>query len=417
MSIKMNKSRTRFVQAAQAAGFLPGSVITRGQVLTILASNPGLKHPSWLTSGNFTVGRGVYRLPDVKLDGTGASASAPASAPAPASVQLLPEPERHASTMTAEAKPAAILNALHMTSGASEALVPTESSLFVPFGFYADLKRVFESKRFFPMYITGLSGNGKTTGIEQACAELHRELFRVNITEETDEDDLLGGFRLRDGATVFEPGPVVRAMERGAVLLLDEIDLASTKIMCLQPVLEGKGVFLKKAGRWVTPAAGFNIVATANTKGKGSDDGRFVGTGALNEAFLDRFPLTYEQDYPTVAVERKILNKIAASTSNPPLSKPAIAALLDWAQLNRKQYAEQGISEVISTRRLVNIVIAFGIFGDIKKAVQQCISRFDDDTRRALSDAFDKIYVETSAQPEIDEQAAAIKLDPDKCPF
>ena len=189
-------------------------------------------------------------------------------------------------------------------------LIPLKDDTYVPFGNFADVKKIIKSGLFYPTFITGLSGNGKTFSVEQACAQLGRELIRVNITIETDEDDLIGGFRLVDGATVWHNGPVIEALERGAVLLLDEVDLASNKILCLQSILEGKGVFLKKTGRYVQPADGFNVIATANTKGKGSDDGRFIGTNVLNEAFLERFALTFEQEYPTPSVETKILEKL-----------------------------------------------------------------------------------------------------------
>ena len=192
-------------------------------------------------------------------------------------------------------------------------LVPDKDANYVPFGNFTDVKKILQSKIFYPTFITGLSGNGKTFSVEQACATLNRELIRVNITIETDEDDLIGGFRLVNGETVWHNGPVVEALERGAVLLLDEVDLASNKILCLQSILEGKGIFLKKIGRYVQPAPGFNIIATANTKGKGSDDGRFIGTNVLNEAFLERFALTFEQEYPSPKTEMKILEKVAAT--------------------------------------------------------------------------------------------------------
>tara|TARA_E500000331_G_C17219554_1_gene697423 strand:- start:739 stop:1503 length:765 start_codon:yes stop_codon:yes gene_type:complete len=246
------------------------------------------------------------------------------------------------------------------------------------------VKKVIQSKLFYPAFITGLSGNGKTFSVEQACAQAGRELIRVNITIETDEDDLIGGFRLVDGATVWHNGPVVEALNRGAILLLDEIDLASNKILCLQSILEGKGVFLKKIGKYVRPAAGFNVFATANTKGKGSDDGRFVGTNVLNEAFLERFPVTFEQSYPTPANEQKILDLVSKETE---FNK----RLVDWADIIRKTFFDGGIDEVISTRRLVHIVRAFQIFGNRAKAITTCISRFDDETKQAFQELYDKV--------------------------
>lgn len=262
--------------------------------------------------------------------------------------------------------------------------VPDKDPSYVPFGNFTDLKKVIKSKQFYPVFITGMSGNGKTVSVEQACATLNRELIRVNITIETDEDDLIGGFRLVDGNTVWHNGPVIDALERGAVLLLDEIDLASNKILCLQSILEGKGVFLKKVGRWVTPAKGFTVVATANTKGKGSDDGRFVGTNVLNEAFLERFPLTFEQEYPAAAVEMKILNKLCSD-------EEFCKRLADWADIIRKTFYDGGIEEIISTRRLVHIVKAYNIFGNKAKAIEVCVNRFDDETKQAFMELYDKV--------------------------
>ena len=263
-------------------------------------------------------------------------------------------------------------------------LIPQKDDSFVKFGNFADIKKVIQSGVFYPTFITGLSGNGKTFSVEQACAQTGRELIRVNITIETDEDDLIGGFRLVDGNTVWHNGPVIEALQRGAILLLDEIDLASNKILCLQSILEGKGVFLKKIGRWVSPASGFNVIATANTKGKGSDDGRFIGTNVLNEAFLERFPITFEQEYPTAKIETTILNKICADET-------FCKRLADWADIIRKTFYDGGIEEIISTRRLVHIVKAFNIFGDKAKAIQVCVNRFDDETKQAFLELYDKV--------------------------
>ena len=268
-------------------------------------------------------------------------------------------------------------------------LVPDVDSTFVKFGSFNDVKNILKSKQFYPTFITGLSGNGKTFGVEQACAQLKRELIRVNITIETDEDDLIGGFRLVDGATVWHNGPVIEALERGAVLLLDEVDLASNKILCLQPILEGKGLFLKKIGKFVNPAKGFNVVATANTKGKGSDDGRFIGTNVLNEAFLERFPVTFEQDYPAPSVEKRILGGVASNLGV--TDTDFIARLVDWGDIIRKTFYDGGIDEIISTRRLVHIVRAFSIFGDKMKSIQVCVNRFDDETKEAFLQLYDKV--------------------------
>jgi hypothetical protein len=279
-------------------------------------------------------------------------------------------------------------------------LIPKKDDTFVSFGNFSDIKKVVSSGFFYPSFITGLSGNGKTFGVEQACAQLNRELIRVNITIETDEDDLIGGFRLVNGETVWHNGPVVEAMERGAILLLDEIDLASNKIMCLQSVLEGKGVFLKKIGKHVAPKEGFNVFATANTKGKGSDDGRFIGTNVLNEAFLERFPITFEQEYPTVTVENKILTNVAKSLNIPMIGEHIefIAHLCNWSDIIRKTFADGGIDEVISTRRLVHIMKAYSIFGKKEKALKVCLNRFDDETKSTFVELYDKIDAEFQQQ-------------------
>jgi len=275
-------------------------------------------------------------------------------------------------------------------------LIPNKDDTYVQFGNFSDVKKVIQSRLFYPTFITGLSGNGKTFSVEQACSQLGRELIRVNITIESDEDDLVGGFRLVNGETVWHNGPVVEAMERGAILLLDEIDLASNKIMCLQSVLEGKGVFLKKIGKHVAPKAGFNVFATANTKGKGSDDGRFIGTNVLNEAFLERFPITFEQQYPTISIETKILTNVAQSLKIPMIGEHTdfIKHLCNWSDIIRKTFADGGIDEVISTRRLVHIIKAYSIFGKKDKALKVCLNRFDDETKATFVELYDKIDAE-----------------------
>jgi hypothetical protein len=283
---------------------------------------------------------------------------------------------------------------------AEQNLIPDKDDTFVKFGNFNDIKKIIQSRIFYPAFITGLSGNGKTFSVEQACAQLKRELIRVNITIETDEDDLIGGFRLVDGATVWHNGPVVEALERGAILLLDEIDLASNKILCLQSILEGKGVFLKKIGRFVKPASGFNVIATANTKGKGSDDGRFIGTNVLNEAFLERFPVTFEQSYPAPATEQKILEGVALDLGVK--DRDFCKRLVDWADIIRKTFYDGGIEEIISTRRLVHIIRAYGIFQDKAKAIQVCVNRFDDETKQSFLELYDK--VDADFQMPIDQE-------------
>lgn len=268
-------------------------------------------------------------------------------------------------------------------------LIPDKDDTFVKFGNFNDIRKIVQSGLFYPTFITGLSGNGKTFSVEQACAQLGRELIRVNITIETDEDDLVGGFRLSDGNTVWHNGPVIEALERGAILLLDEIDLASNKILCLQSILEGKGVFLKKIGKWVKPKSGFNIIATANTKGKGSDDGRFIGTNVLNEAFLERFPVTFEQTYPTPSIELKILEGISLDLGVE--DRDFCKRLVDWGDVIRKTFYDGGVDEIISTRRLVHIIRAYSIFNDKMKAINVCVNRFDDETKQSFLELYDKI--------------------------
>ena len=279
-----------------------------------------------------------------------------------------------------------------------ENLIPDKDPNYVPFGNFSDVKKIIQSGMFYPTFITGLSGNGKTFSVEQACAALGRELIRVNITIETDEDDLIGGFRLVDGATVWHNGPVVEALERGAVLLLDEVDLASNKVLCLQSILEGKGVFLKKVGRFVKPKSGFNIIATANTKGKGSDDGRFIGTNVLNEAFLERFALTFEQEYPTVSIETKILKKVSGNLGV--LDEQFCESLANWADIIRRTFKDGGIDEVISTRRLVHIIRAFAIWNDRLKSIKVCVNRFDEETKQSFLELYDKVDADVNLAGE-----------------
>ena len=281
-----------------------------------------------------------------------------------------------------------------------QSLIPTKDDTFVQFGSFQDVKKIIQSRLFYPTFITGLSGNGKTFSVEQACASLKRELIRVNITIETDEDDLIGGFRLLNGQTVWHNGPIIEALERGSILLLDEIDLASNKILCLQSILEGKGVFLKKIGRYVKPAPGFNVIATANTKGKGSEDGRFIGTNVLNEAFLERFPVTFEQAYPAPAHEIKILNNIAASLGVN--DSDFCKRLVDWADIIRKTFYDGGIEEIISTRRLVHILRAYAIFKNKENAIKVCINRFDDETKQSFLELYDKVDADFEITRELD---------------
>ena len=295
--------------------------------------------------------------------------------------------------------------AAYIVSSLTGNIVPKKDPIFVSFGNYPDIKSIVKSNRFYPVFITGLSGNGKTMGVTQSCAEAKRELIRVNITIETDEDDLLGGYRLKDGQTVWQNGPVIEAMERGAILLLDEVDLASNKIMCLQPILEGSGVFVKKINKFVKPAQGFNVIATANTKGQGSDDGKFIGTNVLNEAFLERFPVTFEQKYPSVAIEKKILNNTLKASGKSDVK--FIDKLTTWADVIRKTYFDGGVDEIISTRRLVHITQAYAIFDNKMKAIQMCTNRFDDDTKNSFVELYTKVDSGASVEDIIEDQRKA----------
>ena len=353
-----------------------------------VASTFGMKYaPQWIVKNPANkVGKGLFKLPAL-----GEVVSVHASRLVQAAEQYEPAPKTQKIENT-ETK----TEAAYVVSSLTGNIVPEKDPNFVTFGDYSSVKSIIASKKFYPIFITGLSGNGKTLGVTQACAEKKREMIRVNITIETDEDDLLGGYRLRDGQTVWQNGPVIEAMERGAVLLLDEIDLASNKIMCLQPILEGNGVFVKKINKFVKPALGFTVVATANTKGKGSEDGQFIGTNVLNEAFLERFPITFEQKYPSVKIETKIISKML-ETENAKDDEYA-TNLVNWADIIRKTYSEGGVDEIISTRRLVHIAKAYSIFRNKLKAVEVCTNRFDDDTKQSFIDLYTKI--DSGVNPE-----------------
>ena len=270
-----------------------------------------------------------------------------------------------------------------------ENLVPDSDSTYVPFGFHKDLVNIIKSGMFYPTFICGLSGNGKTMMVEQVCAKLKKEAIRVNISIETDEDDLIGGNTLVDGNVVYREGPVLTAMKRGAILILDEIDRGSNKLMCLQAILEGKPYFNKKSGEVVTPATGFNVIATANTKGRGSDDGKFMGAQVLDEAFLERFAITVEQEYPSSVQEKKIvMNKMGVAEC---VDEDFADKLVMWADIIRKTFYEGGIDELVSTRRLEHIVKAYAMFSDRLKAIQLCVNRFDTDTKSAFIDLYTKV--------------------------
>lgn len=306
-------------------------------------------------------------------------------------------------TMVAQVTPINTLRQKKLVTEISESLVPQKDPTYVPFGFFRDLESIIDSKQFYPVFVTGLSGNGKTLMVEQVCAKLKRECIRVNISIETDEDDLIGSNTLVDGNVVYREGPVLLAMKRGAVVILDEIDRGSNKLMCLQAILEGKPYFNKKTGELIRATEGFNVVATANTKGRGTEDGKFIAAQILDEAFLERFPITHEQEYPTNAVEKKIvLNNMAAVGV---IDEDFADKLVSWAEIIRKTYLEGGIDEIISTRRLVHIVRAFSMFKDRMKAIQLCINRFDAETKFAFQDLYSKVDekvnpTETTPSPE-----------------
>ena len=373
-----------------------------------IAESAGLKFPHWITRvPTYKVGRGLWSIPLTN----GVAKAAPSPKKKAKKVKATPVAEPAVVTVPADV-PSVPVTEIEMTKGSTSTVsaVPTKDPLFVAHGHFSDINSILKSEMFYPVFVTGLSGNGKTFMVEQACAKAKRELFRVNITTETDEDDLLGGFRLVNGETVWFDGPVVEAMRKGAVLLLDEVDLASTKIMCLQPVLEGKGVFLKKINEWVACEPGFNIVATANTKGKGDDTGNFIGTGVLNEAFLERFPITVEQEYPSNAVEKKILEKVFDKLGLD--DSVFIEKLVNWADIIRKTYIEGAIDELITTRRLVHISNAYAIFGmDRMKSISMCVNRFDEETKSAMIDLYTKVDAETAAPSETPAEPEGVESD------
>ena len=367
----MNK-REEFLSAVSE--MFPGQSEFNRAELVQVANSVGMKYaPSWIVkSDEYKLGNGLY-----KVVATGAP-----------TVTVKQKVQEVTPMVEAPQK------SIGLVDTTVKNIIPNVYANYVPFGQFNDIKGIIRSRMFYPVFITGLSGNGKTMMVEQVCAQLKREFFRVNITVETDEDDLLGSYRLIDGETVWFDGPVIQAMKQGGVLLLDEIDLASNKIMCLQPILEGKGILLKKINQYVEPAEGFQIIATANTKGKGSEDGRFIGTNIMNEAFLERFPICVEQEYPTVSTEKKIIEKELDSVGQS--DEDFADKLTKWADIIRKTFMDGGIDEIISTRRLVHIVKAYGIFQNRMKAIEMCVNRFDDETKSAFIDLYTKVDADTS---------------------
>jgi hypothetical protein len=353
-----------------------GEVVTHDQLVT-LSEETGMKRQVWLEGKQYRVARGKYQLPIQEFNINMAGLALVKSKP-----MTISEP-----TVTPVTKAIAKISSVARMQEGS--IIPKVNSLYVPFGFFENMKRIVASKKFYPVFVSGLSGNGKTFMVEQACAQLKVECLRVNISPETDEDDLIGGFRLIDGETKWFDGPVVQAMKSGAVLILDEIDRGSNKLMCLQGVLEGKGLFVKKTGEFVEPVTGFNVIATANTKGKGDETGRYMAATILDDAFLERFPITVEQEYPDVKVETKILTKLFASLG---INDKAFAEnLVKWADIIRKTFEEGAIDELISTRRLSHIAEAYTIFNDKMEAIKYCINRFDGETKTAFLDLYSKI--------------------------
>ncbi len=394
----MTPKQSEFVSACAAAGLT--SPVSRADLVAVAKSLGSNYAPAWIVKdANRKAGRGLFDLPELTGDNLPAAPAprpaAPAkrvapvaSAPAPATVNMVAGPSVAA-------------------ADGSEACVPARQKTYVEWGNYSDIEAIVKSGMFCTTYVTGLSGNGKTTMIEQVCAKNSRPWVRVNITKQTNEDDLMGGFRLIDGETVWVDGPVTVAAKSGAVLCLDEVDLGGALMMCLQPVLEGKAFYLKKIRQWVTPAAGFTVFATANTKGKGSDDGRFAHTNVQNEAFLDRFAITMEQDYPTPAIEKRILTKVFKSFG---LDDAAfVTHLTKWADITRKAFAEGAIGEVISTRRLETIAKSYAMFGDKKKAMGYALGRFDDETKDAFMDLYEKI--DADVREDVDAFATCVRVN------
>ena len=378
MTVKITAAHEKFIDAANT--IYPDQVeFSNSQVKKIVAET-GCPRPSWFLKPANRVCHGIYSL---ELAGVTSAAA-----------NVVDLPVGPASVGTVDVLQNDIV------------VIPEKVKEYVPFGHFTDLKSILNSGLFFPVFITGLSGNGKTMMVEQVCAKLRRECYRVNVTVETDEDDLIGSNTLVDGNIVFREGPVLKAMRKGAVLLIDEIDLASNKIMCLQSILEGRGYLIKKTGEYVSPADGFTIIATANTKGKGSDDGRFIGTNVLNEAFLERFSITMEQEYPSNSIEKKILFKEFERLELSDTDE-YISCLVTWADVIRKSFFEGAIDELISTRRLVHIAQAFSMFNDKMKAIELCVSRFDTETKATFLDLYTKIDAEASAEESNGSEAQA----------
>lgn len=387
----MNKNAKAFVAAAIEA-YGPNAVLTRDGIDEIVKEK-GVPYPFWLvTRPEFRAGRGQYRLPDHPDIPATVVASHSSTDPVPTPENFAPAVKLTPSSQDSRE----VLRQKRLLDD-SEPAVPTPFTGFVPFGFFKDLKKIISQRIFYPVFITGLSGNGKTLMVEQVCSELKRELIRVNISIETDETDLIGGPTLVDGNVVYRDGPVITCMKRGAVLLIDEVDRGSNKLMCIQGILEGKPYYNKKSGELIVPAPGFTIIATANSKGQGNEEGKYLSQ-ILDDAFLERFPITVEQDFPDVKIETKILTPLL--TSDPEFPE----LLVRWADVIRKTYKDNGINDVVSTRRLVHIAKAFNIFGSRMKSINLCLARFDKETQQAFADLYTKvdetIKAEKAPKPE-----------------
>jgi MoxR-like ATPase len=386
MEIEMNfnKNQVAFIKAAENI-FGVGCIMTRDGIQHVV-DETGAPFPYWfVTKSEFRAERGRYKLPDI-----GSKAKVK-------EVQPEPEAEMALSAQVLTFKQPKLIDD-------SDVSIPKKYPDYVPFGFFKDLRNIVKSSQFYPIFITGLSGNGKTLMVEQVCADLNRECIRVNISIETDESDLLGGPTLVNGNVVNRDGPVITAMKRGAVLLIDEVDRGSNKLMCLQGILEGKPYYNKKNGEMVYPADGFTVIATANTKGRGSEEGRYLSQ-ILDDAFLERFPITVEQEYPDAKTEKKILSPLIED-------KEFVENLVQWADVVRQSFDQGAVDEIISTRRLVHIAKAFKIFGDRMKAIELCVSRFDTETKLAFMDLYSKV----DAKVEAPQQQKSVVAD-EEIPF
>jgi len=372
--MSLNRNQIAFVEAAESI-FGIGGTLNRDNVQSVVNLKK-MPFPYWfVTKSEYRAGRGLYQLPDIGTK--------------PLIEKVEPEMEMALNTaQVLQFKQPKLIDD-------SDVSIPAKYPDYVPFGFYKDLNNIIKSSQFYPVFVTGLSGNGKTLMVEQICAEQNRECIRVNISIETDESDLLGGPTLVNGNVVNRDGPVITAMKRGAILLIDEVDRGSNKLMCLQGILEGKPYFNKKSGELVTPKNGFNIIATANTKGRGSEEGRYLSQ-ILDDAFLERFPITVEQEYPDSKTEKKILTPLIADEN-------FVDCLIKWAEIVRKSFDEGAVDEIISTRRLVHIAKAFTIFKDRMKAIELCVARFDIETKEAFIDLYTKVDAQVNPPKKVEE--------------